>query len=228
MNTPVLIACSHGTSSESGRAAIRDIVEGVRALLPDVRIVQSFVDVEHPQIDEVVARETADGATAVVVPLLLSSGYHTRVDIARAVAAADGRAVATPPLGGHPLVAEIVVDRLTVARASTTDTVVLAAAGSSDPASAAEVREVALTISDLWGAPVATAFAASAEPLIADALTTAQATGSRTVAASYVLAPGFFASVIDRAGFDVTTQTLGPDDRLAAVVADRYLTAARP
>jgi sirohydrochlorin ferrochelatase len=221
----VLIACSHGTSSLSGRAAIRDIVEGVRALLPGVRVVQSYVDVEYPQIDEVVAQETRD-AVAVVVPLLLSSGYHTRVDIARAAASADGRAVATSPLGTHPLVAEIVVDRLTESGATTGDAIVLAAAGSSDPASASEVRDVAEKVTGLWGAPVSVGFAASAEPLLPDALTAARTSGRRTIAASYVLAPGYFAEVVRRAGFDAVTATLGPDPRLAAAVADRYRAAA--
>lgn len=224
MSDPVLIACSHGTSSESGRAAIRDIVDGVRALLPGIEVVQAFVDVEQPQIDEVVATTTAQDATAIVVPLLLSAGYHTRVDISRAVATTD-RAVAAPPLGTHPLVAELVVQRLTEAGATTDDAVVLAAAGSSDPGAAVDVRTVIETVSGLWGAPVAPAFAASAEPLLPEALATARATGRRTVAASYVLAPGYFADVIQSAGFDVVTEPLGPHPSLAVAVADRYRAA---
>jgi sirohydrochlorin ferrochelatase len=233
VSRPVLIACSHGTSSGAGRIAIREIVESVRDLLPGTRVVQAYVDVESPQIDDVVATETKD-ATAVVVPLLLASGFHTRVDIARAVAGGEGRAVATAPLGTHPLVAQLVVHRLIEAGATADDAIVLAAAGSSDPASAAEVRETAAAVTALWGSEVATGFAASAAPLISDALATARATGRRTVAASYVLAPGHFDGVIRDAGFDVVTSTLGPDPRLAAAAADRYraavleLDAARP
>ena len=224
MNDPVLIACSHGTSSLSGRAAITAIVEGAAALLPGIRVVPAFVDVEYPQIDEVVAAETRD-SLAIVVPLLLSTGFHTRVDIARAVASADGRAVATRPLGTHPLIAELVVRRLIEAGATPADAVVLAAAGSSDPTSAADVAEVALAVSQLWGGPVAPGFAAMAHPLLPEALETARATGARTVAASYVLAPGHFASVVRRAGFEITSEPLGPDPSLAEVVADRYRAA---
>lgn len=36
--TPTLIACSHGTSSEAGRAAISRLVTRVRVLLPDVPV----------------------------------------------------------------------------------------------------------------------------------------------------------------------------------------------
>lgn len=233
MTRPVLIACSHGTSSEAGRAAIRTIIAGAQVLLPDVRIVPAFVDVEYPQIDEVVAAhapirkggDSDDVVTAVVVPLLLSTGYHTRVDIARAVGAADGRAVVTPPLGTHPLVAELITRRLRDAGVVTDDEIVLAAAGSSDPASADDVRVVADAVAALWGSPIAVGFAASSDPLLPEALAAARRSGRRTVAASHVLAPGFFASVIDRAGFDVVTAPLGPDDALAAVVAARYLAA---
>jgi sirohydrochlorin ferrochelatase len=224
MTDPVLIACSHGTSSERGRAAIRDIVDGVRALLPDTEVVQAFVDVEYPQIDEVVATSTARDATAIVVPLLLSTGYHTRVDISRAVAS-SARAVAAPTLGTHPLVAELVVQRLTEAGATRDDAIVLAAAGSSDPAAALDVHAVVEAVSGLWGAPVSAGFAASAEPLLPESLAAARATGRRTVAASYVLAPGYFAGVIHSAGFDLVTEPLAPHPSLALAVADRYRAA---
>lgn len=224
MSDPVLIVCSHGTSSASGRAAIRDIIDGVRELLPGIQVVQSFVDVEYPQIDEVVATSTAQDAAAIVVPLLLSAGYHTHVDISRAVAASD-RAVAAPPIGTHPLIAELVVQRLIEAGATPDDAVVLAAAGSSDPAAALDVQTVVETVSGLWGAPVSAGFAASAEPLLPESLAAARATGRRTVAASYVLAPGYFAGVIQSAGFDVVTEPLGPHPSLAVAVADRYRAA---
>ncbi len=221
MTEPTLIACSHGTSSSRGRAAIRAIVDDVRALLPDVEVVQAYVDVESPRIDEVVASVTARDAAAVVVPLLLSAGYHTRVDISRAVAASD-LAVAAPPLGTHPLIADLVVRRLVEAGATMDDAIVLAAAGSSDPASARDVREVVATVSGSWGAPVHPGFAASAEPLLPQALDAARASGRRTVAASYVLAPGYFAGVIHSAGFDLVTTPLAPHPSLAAAVVDRY------
>lgn len=224
MSDPVLIACSHGTSSELGRAAIRDIIDGVRALLPCTEVAQAFVDVEYPQIDEVVATTTAQDGAAIVVPLLLSAGYHTRVDISRAVATSP-RAVATSPLGTHPLVAELVVQRLTEAGATPDDAVVLAAAGSSDPGAAVDVAAVVEAVSGLWGAPVTAGYAASAEPLLPESLAMARATGRRTVAASYVLAPGYFAGVIQSTGFDIVTEPLGPHPSLAVAVADRYRAA---
>lgn len=223
--TPTLIACSHGTSSEIGRAAIRSIVDDVRALLPEIRVVEAFVDVQEPAIDDVVAAETADG-TAVVVPLLLSTGYHTRVDIARAVAASRGRATATVALGPHPLLVDILADRLDVIDRQPTDAVVLAAAGSSEPQSADDVRATATMLGERLGAEVVAAFAASALPALDTAVTAARSAGAaHVVAASYVLAPGHFAGVIERCGVDAATATLAPDPRLAQIVVDRFIAA---
>lgn len=235
--TPTLIGCSHGTSSQRGRDAIRSILDDVRALRPDLTVVDAFVDVQEPAIDDVVMRETAHG-TAVVVPLLLSTGYHTRVDIARAVTASGGRATATLALGPHPLLADILTDRLAAVSLTPQDALVLAAAGSSDPQSAADVRATAALVSDRIAHTPHIGFAASATPTLVDAVASARdavchtgvdpASGSRVVAASYVLAPGFFASLIDRSGVDVASAPLAPDPRLAQIVLERFDNAAIP
>lgn len=229
--TPVLIACSHGTSSLEGRAAIAGVVARVRGMLPGVRVEEAFVDVQEPEIDAVVA-EVPAGAASVVVPLLLSTGFHTRIDIARAVAAAPGPCVATPALGPHDLLAGLLAERLRAAGLSPdaattgTDAVVLAAAGSSDPAAEVDVAAMAELLAARLGLPVSVGFAAGAGVRIGAAVTAARASGaSRVFAASYVLAPGHFAGVIAAAGADVVTEPLAPDDAVAAVVVERYRAA---
>lgn len=223
--TPVLIACSHGTSSPAGRAAISALVEKVRLLLPHVAVEEAFVDVQQPEIDDVV-RAVAP-RRAVVVPLLLSTGFHTKVDIARAVTDAGPRATATAALGPHPLLADLLATRLREAGLAEGDAVVLAAAGSSDPAASVDVAAMADLLQDRVAAPVAVGYAAGAGTRIADAVARARAGGARrVVSASYVLAPGHFADVIARGGADIVTDPLAPDDAVAAVVVERYLAAA--
>lgn len=223
---PVLVGCSHGTDSPVGRAVVRDLLDDVRSLLPDVDVVETFVDVQEPQIDEVLGGVIASGRTAVVVPLLLSAGFHTRVDIGRAVRAAEGRAVATGTLGPHPLLADLLDARLRAAGADPrTDAVVLAGAGSSDPRSAEDVGDTARLLAGTGGWTVTTGFATAAAPALPEAVAAARATGRRVVAASYVLAPGYFARVVERCGADLVTAPLGPDPRLARIVAERYLDA---
>ena len=232
--TPTLIACSHGTRSIEGRAAISAQLDQVRALLPDVRVEEAFVDVQEPAIDDVVARVISDGTAertgdraAVVVPVLLSAGFHTRVDIARAVAAHPGRAIPAPALGPHDLLALVLESRLAEAALQGGDAVVLAAAGSSDPAAAVAVSRMAALLQRCILTPVTVGFAAGAEPRIPAAIAAARAAGAeRVIAASYVLAPGHFHDVIGRTGADVVTAPLAPDVRIAALFVERYRAAA--
>ena len=79
-----LVLCAHGTRSEAGRAAVRALVERVADVWPGV-VEEAFVDVHGPTLGSVLR----PGAT--VVPLLLSPGHHTAVDIAGAAATVSRR-----------------------------------------------------------------------------------------------------------------------------------------
>lgn len=223
-----LIVCSHGTADPNGQRAIDAVIEEVRALLPGVTVSAAVVDVEEHLLDGVMA--THDPAEpVVVVPLLLSVGFHTAVDIARAVRSHPG-AVQTRPLGTHPLIADVLVDRLTdavPAGLGAGDHIVLAAAGSSNPLAEDDVRQVAERLQYLTGAQVTVGYASAATPRVKDAVAAARAFGAdRVIVASHVLAPGFFARVVAGAGADIVTAPLAPDARVARVVVERWRTAA--
>ena len=104
-----MIACSHGTRDPAGRAAIHALIDGVRLARADLDVREAFVDVQEPEVADVVNEALAGDpeARAVVVPLLLSGGYHVHVDIARAVEAHPGRAVAAPALGPDGRVVDV-------------------------------------------------------------------------------------------------------------------------
>ena len=226
-----LIACSHGTRFAEGRRAVADLVSQVAALLPDVRVLPAFVDVEEPAVADVVAG-LAPGEPVVVVPLLLSRGFHTGVDIAQAV---EGRsnAVAAEPLGPHPLLADVLVTRLAEIASGDAghrpgDHVVLAASGSTNPVAVEDVERVRALLQDRLPVPVTVGYAAGASPRISDAVADARAAGAdRVVVASYVLAPGFFADLVAAAGGDEVSAPLcraddSTDIRVAQVVAERF------
>src|SRR5204863_7993278 len=129
-----------------------------------------------PTVGDVVAGLSATGKPAVVVPLLLSGGYHVHVDIAGAVARASG-AVAARPLGPDPRLAEVLFDRLVAAGADPRDpltAVVLAAAGSSDPRAVADVEDTADLLQRSWAGPVTTGYGSAAQPTVPDAVATAR------------------------------------------------------
>ncbi|MGO1236296.1 MAG: sirohydrochlorin chelatase [Microbacterium gubbeenense] len=219
MTTPTLVCCSHGTASLPGRAVISGIARRAAEIL-DVPHAETYVDVQHPRVDEVVA---ALPGPSIVVPLLLSPGFHTQVDIGRAVAEGTD-AVAAQTLGPHPALAAILAER--VRALGPADAVVLAAAGSSRPESAACVREMRDALAELVDLPVSVGFAYGATPRAADAVSAARAAGARqVVVASYVLAPGHFADLVAAAGADAVTAPVGTDPRVAEIVAERYRAA---
>lgn len=254
---PVLVACAHGTRSESGRAVVRALVQDLRAWRPGLDVREAYVDIQQPAVADAVALAVADAAApgvahtaalavadrgvtdrdvvdptltdrpmAVVAPLLLSTGFHMREDIGAAVA--NRPAVAAAPLGPDPRLVDILVERLTESGATAEDAVILAAAGSSDPAAAPAVHEVLTGLRARWPGPVTVGYAAATHPTVADAVTAARDAGAaRVVVAAYLLAPGHFHSALARAGADLVTAPLGPHPALARIVLDRF-DAARP
>lgn len=234
----VLVCCAHGTASPDGRRVVDALVDAVRAARPHLQVLEAFVDVQEPAVADVVSNAVAAGAeSVVVVPLLLSAGFHVHVDIARAVEPHPA-AVAAGALGPDDRLADMLVDLLRTAGGRDGDAVVLAAAGSSDARAAADVRVVAAGLGRAWPGPVTVGFGSSATPTVPDAVAAARAltaargpAGARVLVAAYLLAPGYFWTALQRAGADVVTAPLGAlgpdgepvvDDRLVQVVLDRF------
>ena len=225
MSDPVLVACAHGTRNPTGRRLIAELALAARAVRPGLATTAAFVDVQPPTVVDVVADLAAVGRPAVVVPLLLSGGYHVHVDIAGAVDGADG-AVAARPLGPDPRLVDVLLDRLVQAGADARDpltAVVLAAAGSSDPRSVGDVEDTADLLQRNWAGAVTTGYGSAARPTVPDAVAAARRAGAeRVVVAAYLLAPGHFHDKLAGAGADLVTAPLLPDERIAAVLLDRY------
>jgi sirohydrochlorin ferrochelatase len=176
---------------------------------PDLDVRLAYVDVQRPHVGEVVAGVR----DAVVVPLLLSAGHHVRVDIAGAVAG-TGIAV-TATLGPDDVLVESLTRNLPAA-----DAVVLAAAGSSDPAWRQSIHEMAAKFQ------AHVAYAAGSDPKVADVVADLRRTGARRVAiAAYLLADGLFYRTLHRAGADSVTPPLCLDPAVAGLVLRRYESA---
>ena len=229
---PTLVVCAHGTRDRLGRETVSGIVAGVADRLPEVQVLEAYVDIHGPEVGEVVdgiPRRQGDAVAGVLVPLLLAAGYHVHVDIAAAVA---GRrdVLTTPALGPDDRLVDLVADRLVEAGARPGTPAVLAAAGSSDPRAQEDSVEVARRLQLRWGAPVTLAFAAGPAPTVADAVRSvrdASDAAGPVAVASYLLAPGVFQTRLGEAGADVVSGPLAPDPRVVDVVVDRYRTAAR-
>lgn len=221
---PILVA--HGTRRPEGVVMVGELAERVSALLTQpVRV--AFVDVLGPSPGEILAAQADNGRPAVVVPAFLARGYHVGTDVPAQVAASGHPEVTiTPALGPDPRVAAVVAARLAESGWRKTDSVILAAAGSSDPVARADLYHAAELLSGLLGAPVTVAFAAIGEPGVSDTVATLRSHGaSRVVIASYLLADGLFQRRLRHAGADIVTEPLGTHPGIASVIADRFITA---
>lgn len=225
-----LVLVAHGTADPRGRQTVIALRSQVARLLPGVRVLDAYVDVQRPRLPDVVDALVRQGDRTVIVPTLLSTGYHIEVDVARA-AAVSPLVTAAPPLGPHPVLAQILGDRLDAAGATRSAPVVLAAAGSSRPEAADAVREVAADLQARRTGRVVAGFAAAASPSVREAVDGAvhDAAGRRAGdaadgvwLASYLLGHGFFHSMLSRIGPPVT-EPLGADPRIASLVRDRFL-----
>ena len=224
----VLVAASHGTASPAGQAAIAGLVAAVAAARPQLAVVPAFVDVQTPGVGTVLGGVEAE---ARIVPLLLSAGYHTRHDLAGAAAQRPGTTVGRP-LGPDPRLAAVLERRLHEAGLRRGDRVVLACAGSTDAAGVRDCQSMARMLSERLGTGVEAAYVSAASPTLSEAVGRDAAAArpaprtlleslrhslsrawrsrhpSRTVVATYLLAPGFFASRVAGCGADVVTAPL--------------------
>jgi sirohydrochlorin ferrochelatase len=224
---PVLIGCGHGTGEPAGRRALAHLRLAMAALRPELEVVAANVDVDvqRPGLMQVVGRLSAAGRRSVVVPLLLSAGYHVHVDIAQAVTASHGWSVAAAALGPDDTVVEVLQRRLAERGAGPDDAVVLAAAGSSDARAMADVEQVAAALGRHRGRPVTAGYLSAASPTVAQAVAAARAerpAGTTVSIATYLLAPGFFARRLATLGADLVAAPLAPDDVLAELALRRY------
>jgi sirohydrochlorin ferrochelatase len=228
-----LIAVAHGSKDPRAAATVNELLARVRSLGRgglDVRA--AFLDHCAPSLPQVLGSVDA----CVVVPLLLTAAYHSKTDIPAQLAAApatlDIRLADT--LGPHPLLISALERRLRetgdFARAETS--VVLAAAGSSDPAANASVAALAAQ----WQAQggwkrVTPAYASAAGPRPDEAVRRLRGLhDGPVVVASYLLAPGYFADKIRgtalAAGARAVSPVLGDVPEVADVIMDRYHNAA--
>jgi sirohydrochlorin ferrochelatase len=233
LNRPTLLAVAHGSRNPAAATTTAALLRQVERLAPVLEVQLGYVQHAEPTLADAL---DAAGPDAVVVPLLLSSGYHLSADIRGAVAAADASVDPGPgwtrvagPLGPDPLLVTALVSRLAQAGVPTGTPVVLAAAGSSDPQAAVEVRAQADLLAAELGAPVVAAFAAAGYPTVPTAVAELRAKTARPVAvATYLLAPGQFHDSLAASGADWVTEPLGDHPALAALIIDRYRTHRAP
>ncbi len=236
---PALVLVGHGSRRPETLATVKALQGRIRELRPGLTVRLGHIEIDEPLLPDTLARLTAEGVTdAVLVPLLLSRGFHVKHDLPAAARASALRTRIAEPLGEHPLLIEALYDRLRQAgwppegllteRIRRGSGVVLAAAGSRDPESAAGTRRIAGQLAERLGVPVVAAYACAAAPAVPAAIRTLAARGRHRVAiASCFTAPGRFAASAAEAAPWIASAPLGAHAAVAGLLLHRYDQALR-
>lgn len=210
---PQLVTVAHGTRQAGGNQVARALTAaaGERLGWPAVA---SYVELCPPLFAEVVA---TGSRSTLVVPLLLSTGYHMRVDLPAAVAAASAPVRLGAALGPHPLLAQAQADRLREAGAQPGQRVVLVAAGSSEPDATCDQLAAVSLLSRAWDGPVELATLSGRGPRPAEVVR------PDDVVSPYLLSPGAF---VDRVRAEVpagavVAEVIGTHERVVDLVVQR-------
>lgn len=210
-----LITVAHGTRHAPGNEVARRLTVAAAARLRMPAIV-SYVELCTPTLAEVM---TDNDEPAIVVPLLLSSGYHLRHDLPAAVRASAAPVEIAPALGPDPLLAAAQCARLRAGGATPGSRVVMVAAGSRDPAAAPDLAAARDLLERAWGGEVALATLSGPGARLGDVLRSGDAVSP------YLLAGGHFAERAARearaAGAGVVADVLGPHPRVVELVVRR-------
>jgi sirohydrochlorin ferrochelatase len=261
MACPPLVAVAHGSTDPRAGSAIADLIRLTRARAaargwPGLDARAAFLGHGLPSVAQVLGAlagrprdpgaperpapgEAARGHRVVVLPLLLTAAYHSGTDLPAALqqaqAAHPGLTISYgEPLGPHPGLWRALDRRLAEAgqdgQAGRT-AVVLAAAGSSQPAANAAVARMAAGWQQARGwRAVVPAYASAAGPTPGQAVAALLRGGApRVVVATYLLAPGLFADRIRdaslAAGAAAVSGPLGAAPEVADVLLQRYAEA---
>jgi sirohydrochlorin ferrochelatase len=205
-----LLVVAHGSAAPTGSATTARLLTAIRAARPRVPVELCFLDVAAPRLTDVL-----DERPTVVVPLLLSTGYHVQSDIPAAVAPYPHVRVARH-LGPHPRLVEALVDRLTgTGPAAST---ALVGAGSSRREAADELTATGRLLAERLRRPVTVLTVAD------DLRTELGALPAPVQVSTYLLAEGQFVTTLRDAavGLGSVAAPIGVHRALVDLVWTRY------
>jgi sirohydrochlorin ferrochelatase len=226
---PALVVVAHGSRNPRALSTVRALLDRVRDQRPGLPVHLGHIELNAPLLPDTLAG--LGTAEAVLVPLLLSRGYHVKRDIPEMAASSEVRARVADALGPHPLLVDALYARLVEAGWRTrmkeetrrTSAVVLAAAGSRDPESKVDTNRTAQLLAERLGVPVVPAYSTTAAPTIPDAIRSLTASGRHRVAvASCFTAPGRFATECAEAAPWIASAPLGTHPAMAELILHRY------
>lgn len=218
--TAVRVLAAHGTRDPVGQATVTALADAVAERVGPLRV--AWLDVLTPDLREVLRDITAQGRRAVVVPALLSAGYHGREDIPAVIEQVAPHTQVAPVLGDDPRLVRALIARL-VEAGWVREPVVLAATGSARPEWHTLRDRIADRLAHQLGVSVTTGVIAGPGMPVSAAIAELRAQGHARIAASaHLLAEGHFWTKVLAAGAEVTARPLGTHPGVVELLADRF------
>lgn len=211
-----LVTVAHGTRKDGGNEVARQLTAAAAERL-GVPAVATYVELSEPLFADVM---TSAERPAVVVPLLLSTGFHMRSDLPEQADLASVPVSMGSQLGPDPLLAQAQVERLVEAGARRGQRVVLVAAGSSDEAATCDQLCAVAHLARAWDGQVelATLSGHGARP--------SEIVRPGDAVSPYLLSPGFFHDRLRRESPEgvVVADVMGAHRAVVDLVVERYRT----
>lgn len=232
-----LLLVAHGSRDPRSARTVRRLADRVAVRWPGP-VGASFLDFDTPSVAESLRRHRH--ASPIVVPLLLTSAYHRRVDLPAVLHdtgvtadVADVLGPAAPEEAPDPRLLGALSRRLSeLDLRPRFDGIVLIAAGTSDASARSTVDRVAEQLSTVHHAPCMVGYASASGPTPREAVAGLRRAGAtHVVAASYFLAAGRLydaaaASALTGGSVGVAAP-LGAATELVELILDRARTAGR-
>lgn len=246
-----LLIVGHGTRDDEGaeqfRAFVRRVAEHATREGAAEAVAGGFIELSPPPLKDAVAGLIDAGhRDLTAVPLILLAAGHAKGDIPAALARERERHPGLRtrlgrPLGPHPVILELLRDRLEEhAAQERPDAVLLVGRGTTDPDANADLYRAARLLWETTRASgvreVEPAFVSLAEPSVAQGLDRLHALGARRVVVlPFFLFPGVLPTRIHAQTREWAGQhedahvtvadVIGDCDALAGLVLERYLEA---
>ena len=200
-----IVVAGHGSRDPDGIREFEALIELIRARAPQHVVSHGYLEFASPTIDQALAANLAAGVTQVaMVPGVLLAATHAKNDMpsellayAHAHPAIDFHFGA--PLGVHPLLLQLVQERIVAAESASVHTVrrdesclVLVGRGTTDPDANGEVAKFARMIEEGMGFGAAhVCYSGTAQPRVTEGLRAAARRGyARLVVAPFFLFDG--------------------------------------
>ncbi|MEU5843267.1 sirohydrochlorin chelatase [Rhodococcus sp. NPDC047139] len=235
-----LVAVAHGSRDPRSARAVAAALDTVRAENPGLDVRLAFLDLNTPSVGRILDALAADGHRQVtVVPLLLGSAFHARVDLPALLREARLRnprleVLCSPILGDDERLVAAARELITASGVSVDDPsigVAVCAVGSRRPEAnrATELVVPRIVAGTAW-TRASVCFATSAEPSVGSALDALSRSGASVlVLAPWMLAPGLLwdraCAAAESVPYVRVAATLADHDALARVIVARYTEA---